>query len=131
MSSYIDGEMLGSNAFTNFLAKLDPTSSKTVVGKIAKGLPIVGPAFVAAGAIGASLKSASKTQTQPLAQVPVDTTSIYPIMQQPIGQVPFSMTNPMYLPSSYQQPKSDSTMIAVIAGAVVLLTFGFMAFKNK
>lgn len=70
MASYLSGdEMMGAflpglfNAklLKKNLAKIDPTSKTGLVGNIAQRLPLVGPIFGVAGAIGGGIRSASKT----------------------------------------------------------------------
>ena len=68
MSSYIvNEEMLGGNWFTNALAKIDPTSKKTIVGKIVQAMPIVGTYVQAASAVGAGIRADQKSRVKTVA----------------------------------------------------------------
>jgi hypothetical protein len=118
MSSYISKEeMLGSfmpglftrRGLSKNLARLDPTSSKTFVGQIAKSMPGVGIAFTMAGAAGAALRS--RTAAPPALAVPqVDVTSIPPSPSVPVDAQGQSI-----------KKSSDALPIAVAATAGVLI----------
>lgn len=119
MSSYISKEeMLGSfmpglftrRGLSKNLARLDPTSSKTFIGQIAKSMPGgVGTAFTMAGAVGGALRS--RTAAPPALAVPqVDVTSIPP-----------SPSVPVDAQGQTIKKSSDALPIAVAATAGVLI----------
>ena len=119
MSTYLDG-----NKFTDFMAKLDPTSSK-IGGKIVKGVlsaagTLIGipptftmGAFTTVGKITGSIKASAKAAKNPPMQY---------MEQLPAGYTPGVSMNPYQYGSQYMQKSPVPMMLVAGIGIAVLAT---------